>query len=70
QALTWPDSPTGGPNMIMDDGGDATTLVHQGVEYLKTGELPPADNEELAAVAALLKASTLDWTGIAAQIRG
>ncbi|MBJ6636660.1 adenosylhomocysteinase [Streptomyces sp. I5] len=70
QALTWPDSPTGGPNMILDDGGDATTLVHQGVEYLKTGELPPADNEELAAVAALLKASTLDWTGIAAQIRG
>ncbi|MBJ6641887.1 adenosylhomocysteinase [Streptomyces sp. BSE7-9] len=70
QALTWPDSPTGGPNMILDDGGDATTLVHQGAEYLKTGELPPADNEELAAVAALLKASTLDWTGIAAQIRG
>ncbi|MFJ4981098.1 adenosylhomocysteinase [Streptomyces coeruleorubidus] len=70
QALTWPDSPTGGPNMILDDGGDATTLVHQGVEYLKTGELPPADNEELAAVAALLKTSTLDWTGIAAQIRG
>ncbi|MEU4013547.1 adenosylhomocysteinase, partial [Streptomyces pseudogriseolus] len=70
QTLTWPDSPTGGPNMILDDGGDATTLVHQGVEYLKTGELPPADNEELAAVAALLKASTLDWTGIAAQIRG
>ncbi|KOV93316.1 adenosylhomocysteinase [Streptomyces sp. NRRL B-1140] len=70
QALTWPDSPSGGPNMILDDGGDATTLVHQGVEYLKTGELPPADNEELAAVAALLKTSTLDWTGIAAQIRG
>ncbi|MCA2205388.1 adenosylhomocysteinase [Streptomyces griseoincarnatus] len=70
QALTWPDSPTGGPNMILDDGGDATTLVHQGAEYLKTGELPPADNEELAAVAALLKASSLDWTGIAAQIRG
>ncbi|MGY0071799.1 adenosylhomocysteinase (plasmid) [Streptomyces sp. QTS137] len=70
QALTWPDSPTGGPNMILDDGGDATTFVHQGVEYLKTGELPPADNEELASVAALLKTSTLDWTGIAAQIRG
>ncbi|MBQ1099139.1 adenosylhomocysteinase [Streptomyces sp. b94] len=70
QALTWPDSPSGGPNMILDDGGDATLLVHQGVEYCKTGELPPADNEELAAVAALLKASTLDWTGIAAQIRG
>ncbi|WP_079173425.1 adenosylhomocysteinase, partial [Streptomyces monashensis] len=70
QALTWPDSPTGGPNTILDDGGDATLLVHKGVEYRKTGELPPADNEELAAVAALLKASTLDWTGIAAEIRG
>ncbi|MEU1660147.1 adenosylhomocysteinase [Streptomyces griseofuscus] len=70
QALTWPDSPTGGPNMILDDGGDATLLVHKGVEYRKTGELPPADNEELAAVAALLKASNLDWTGIASEIRG
>ncbi|MER8073816.1 adenosylhomocysteinase [Streptomyces sp. NPDC094034] len=70
QALTWPDSPTGGPNMILDDGGDATLLVHKGVEYRKTGELPSADNEELAAVAALLKASTLDWTGIASEIRG
>ncbi|MGQ5640311.1 adenosylhomocysteinase [Streptomyces sp. EWL5.16] len=70
QALTWPDSPTGGPNMILDDGGDATLLVHQGVEYRKTGELPAADNEELAAVAALLKASALDWTAIASEIRG
>ncbi len=33
QALTWPDSPTGGPNMILDDGGDATLLVHKGVEF-------------------------------------
>ncbi|MEU9443439.1 adenosylhomocysteinase [Streptomyces sp. NPDC048304] len=70
QALTWPDSPTGGPNMILDDGGDATLLVHQGVEYRKTGELPAAGNEELAAVAALLKASALDWTAIASEIRG
>ncbi|WP_326585333.1 adenosylhomocysteinase [Streptomyces sp. NBC_00481] len=70
QALTWPGSPTGGPNMILDDGGDVTLLVHKGVEYRKTGELPPADNEELAAVAALLQASPLDWTGIAAQIGG
>src|SRR5204863_431990 len=30
QALTWPNSPTGGPNMILDDGGDATLLVHKG----------------------------------------
>src|ERR1041384_6336353 len=61
QALTWPDSPTGGPNMILDDGGDATLLVHQGVEYRKTGVLPAAVNEELAVVRALLERSTLDW---------
>ncbi|MFD6175354.1 adenosylhomocysteinase [Streptomyces coeruleorubidus] len=70
QALTWPDSPTGGPNMILDDGGDATLLVHKGVEYRKNGQLPPADNEELAAVRALLEASSLDWSGIASEIRG
>jgi adenosylhomocysteinase len=70
QALTWPDSPTGGPSMILDDGGDATLLVHKGVEYRKTGELPPADNEELAVVRALLESSTLDWTAVASGIRG
>jgi len=34
QALLWPD---GGPNMILDDGGDATLLVHKGVEFEKAG---------------------------------
>ncbi|MFG2639255.1 adenosylhomocysteinase, partial [Streptomyces sp. NPDC048362] len=70
QALTWPDSPTGGPNMILDDGGDATLLVHKGVEYHKTGELPPADNEELAVVRALLRDGTFDWLAVASEIRG
>ncbi|WP_405913958.1 adenosylhomocysteinase [Streptomyces sp. NBC_00963] len=70
QALTWPDTPTGGPNMILDDGGDATLLVHKGVEYQKTGELPEAANDELAVVRALLERSTLDWTKIASEIRG
>ncbi|WP_328380013.1 adenosylhomocysteinase [Streptomyces sp. NBC_00440] len=70
QALTWPDAPTGGPNMILDDGGDATLLVHKGVEYQKTGELPEAANAELAVVHALLERSTLDWTKIASEIRG
>ncbi|MFD5914979.1 adenosylhomocysteinase [Streptomyces massasporeus] len=68
QALTWPGH--AGPNMILDDGGDATLLVHQGVEYRKTGELPPADNEELEVVRALLESSTLDWTALASEIRG
>ncbi|MBV7701115.1 adenosylhomocysteinase, partial [Streptomyces sp. TRM70350] len=70
QALSWPDSPTGGPNMILDDGGDATLLVHQGAAHQKTGELPPADNEELVVVQDLLKASTLDWTALAFGIHG
>ncbi|MFE6786525.1 adenosylhomocysteinase [Streptomyces sp. NPDC057680] len=72
QALTWPDadgSPTG-PNMILDDGGDATVLVHLGVEYRKTGSLPEAANEELAVMRALLEKSDLDWPAIAGGIRG
>ncbi|MFE0319317.1 adenosylhomocysteinase, partial [Streptomyces albogriseolus] len=68
QALTWPGH--AGPNMILDDGGDATLLVHKGVTYRKTGELPEATSEELAAVRALLEASTLDWTALASEIRG
>jgi adenosylhomocysteinase len=54
QALNWPD---GGPNMILDDGGDATLLVHKGVEYEKAGAVPDpstAPNEELAIVLGLL----------------
>ncbi|KOV69036.1 adenosylhomocysteinase, partial [Streptomyces sp. MMG1121] len=68
QALTWPGHT--GPNMILDDGGDATLLVHKGVEYHKTGDLPTADNEELAVVRALLEHSSLDWTALASEIRG
>ncbi|MFC8349677.1 adenosylhomocysteinase [Streptomyces sp. NPDC057280] len=68
QALTWPGHV--GPNMILDDGGDATLLVHKGVEYRKTGRLPAAENEELAVVRALLENSPLDWTAIASEIRG
>ncbi|MFD0148543.1 adenosylhomocysteinase [Streptomyces sp. NPDC055721] len=68
QALTWPGAD--GPNMILDDGGDATVLVHLGVEYRKTGKLPEASNEELAVMRALLENSDLDWPTIAAGIRG
>uniref|UniRef100_UPI0010099976 adenosylhomocysteinase n=1 Tax=Streptomyces roseicoloratus TaxID=2508722 RepID=UPI0010099976 len=68
QALTWPGGE--GPNMILDDGGDATLLVHKGVEYQKTGKLPEADNEELAVVRALLENSPLDWSTLAAGIKG
>ncbi|MFM8237608.1 MAG: adenosylhomocysteinase [Actinomycetota bacterium] len=55
QALRWPGH--AGPNMILDDGGDATLLIHKGVEFEKAGSVPDpstADNEEYAVVLALL----------------
>ncbi|MFP4512613.1 MAG: adenosylhomocysteinase, partial [Acidimicrobiales bacterium] len=55
QILRWPDG--GGPNMILDDGGDATLLVHKGVEFEKAGAVPSpdtADSEEFEVVLRLL----------------
>ncbi|NYH51717.1 MULTISPECIES: adenosylhomocysteinase [Nocardiopsis] len=75
QALTWPGAE--GPNMILDDGGDATMLVHKGAEYEKAGAVPDpdgVDNEEMAVVLRLLGASlerdATKWTEIAKGIRG
>ncbi|MEU2835097.1 adenosylhomocysteinase [Streptomyces lavendulae] len=71
QALTWPGH--AGPNMILDDGGDATLLVHKGVEYQKAGAVPDpstADNEEMALVLGLLAKTGIDWTALASGIRG
>src|SRR5271166_5503272 len=69
QALQWPDE--GGPNMILDDGGDATMLVHKGVEFEKAGAVPDpstADSEEFAVVLSVLTASLAEdagrWTSI------
>ena len=56
QALAWPDG--GMPNMILDDGGDATLLVHKGVEFEKAGSVPEpeaGDNAEWKAILAVLK---------------
>src|SRR5690242_3357649 len=56
RALSWPGNE--GPNMILDDGGDATLLVHKGVEYERAGAVPDpstADNEEFAVVLGLLR---------------
>jgi adenosylhomocysteinase len=74
QALTWPD---GNPNMILDDGGDATLLIHKGVEFEKAGQVPdakPGDNEEWVAILDLLR-RTLEsnpgkWTAMADSIKG
>jgi adenosylhomocysteinase len=75
RALMWPDFE--GPNMILDDGGDATLLVHKGVEYERAGAVPDpagADSEELLIVLATLQRSLAEdperWTKIAAQIKG
>src|SRR5499425_1216544 len=46
QALTWPGEGEPGPNMILDDGGDATLLVHKGAEYEKAGAVPSAADED------------------------
>ncbi len=58
QALTWPDAD--GPNMILDDGGDATLLVHKGVEFEAAGAVPDpasADSEEFRIILETLKRS-------------
>jgi adenosylhomocysteinase len=75
QALRWPDG--GGPNMILDDGGDATLLVHKGAEYEKAGAVPEAtedDPDEWHVIIDLLKATIAEkptrWTETAADIKG
>lgn len=77
RALMWSDTETGGPNMILDDGGDATLLVHKGREYELAGEVPDpsgADTEEFAVVLQLLQKSLAEdserWTKIASGIQG
>jgi adenosylhomocysteinase len=75
QALTWPDAD--GPNMILDDGGDATMLVHKGAEYEGARIVPSAaedDTEEwkvfLDLLRASLEASPDRWTVMTESIRG
>ena len=75
QMLTWPGED--GPNMILDDGGDATLLVHKGVEFEAAGAVPEAtgeDSEEWHVVLQTLRASLAAdpqrFTRMAAGIRG
>ncbi|MDQ8706918.1 adenosylhomocysteinase [Streptomyces sp. LHD-70] len=71
QALTWPGHP--GPNMILDDGGDATLLVHKGLEYQKAGAVPDpstAENDEHRVILELLRDTALNWSQVASEIRG
>ena len=75
QVMLWPDGE--GPNMILDDGGDATLLVHKGAEFEKLGAVPgadAADSEEYAVVLGVLRRSLEQddrrWTRVAAAIKG
>ncbi|MBG0828061.1 adenosylhomocysteinase [Planomonospora sp. ID67723] len=74
QALMWPGGD--GPNMILDDGGDATLLVHKGAEYEKAGAVPSVaedDPEEWKVIIDLLRRTVTaekKWTEIASRIKG
>jgi len=75
QALLWPGGD--GPNMLLDDGGDATLLVHKGVEFEKAGSVPEATStdspEQRVVLAALTRSLSEDpgrWTAVAEQIKG
>jgi adenosylhomocysteinase len=69
-----------GPNMILDDGGDATLLVHKGVEFETTGVVPTIDDDDLSVsdeyriILDVLRRSLADdpqrWTRVAGDIRG
>ncbi|HEX8630719.1 MAG TPA: adenosylhomocysteinase [Catenuloplanes sp.] len=75
QVLLWPDGE--GPNMILDDGGDATLLVHKGAEFEGAGAVPKptsADSEEYQVILGVLARSLAEderrWTRVAAGIKG
>jgi adenosylhomocysteinase len=69
-----------GPNMILDDGGDATLLVHKGVEFEKTGVVPTVEDDDLTVsdeyriildtLRRSLAAHKSYWTTVASDIRG
>jgi adenosylhomocysteinase len=76
EALVWPSGQ--GPTQIVDDGGDATLLVHKGVEFEKAGKLPALDpdrdSEEWGVVLELLRAAQKQdmgrWQRVASTMRG
>jgi len=74
QTLLWPE---GGPNLLLDDGGDVTLLLHKGLEYDKAGRVPaaqPNDPHEWQVVLSLLAAVRGEdpayWEPVAREVRG
>jgi len=75
-ALMWPDGT--GPDLIVDDGGDATLLVHKAAEFEKDGKVPAfnaeTDSEEYGVILGLLSRTLAahpgTWTKIAEGLRG
>jgi adenosylhomocysteinase len=79
QMMTWPADANGydGPNMILDDGGDATMLLHKGAQFEAAKAVPDpteAPNAELAIVLGLLQRSLKSdgqkWTRMGREVRG
>jgi adenosylhomocysteinase len=76
EALEWPDG--SGPTLIVDDGGDATLVVHKGVEFERAGHVPPFDPhghpEEWGVILDLIRGSIAKdqtrWSRLASSIRG
>jgi adenosylhomocysteinase len=76
EALMWPDG--SGPDLIVDDGGDATLLLHKGVEYEKSGRVPAFDAENdpeewgliLDLLRTELERDPQRWTRVAERVKG
>ena len=75
QLFHWPDGE--GPNLILDDGGDATMMVHKGLEYLESGDIPTAGSEDseewgvfLNRLQTIQGEDSIDWAAISSGIMG
>ena len=75
QLFHWPDGE--GPNLILDDGGDATMMVHKGLEYLESGDIPIAGSEDseewgvfLNRLQKIQDDEAIDWRAISSGIIG